>query len=77
MYDKKLLIIYILEILKKETDEEHHLTQTEIMRKLDSKYGQECDRRSVKSNIEALVEAGYDIVCDDGYYLAERELDDA
>lgn len=77
MYDKKLLIIYILEILKKETDEEHHLTQTEIMRKLDSKYGQECDRRSVKNNIEALVEAGYDIVCDDGYYLAERELDDA
>lgn len=77
MYDKKLLILQILEILKKETDEEHHLTQTEIVRKLDSKYGAECDRRSVKSNIEALIEAGYDIVCDEGYYLAERELDDA
>ena len=77
MYDKKLLILQILEILKKETDEEHHLTQTEIVRMLDSKYGAECDRRSVKSNIEALIEAGYDIVCDEGYYLAERELDDA
>ena len=47
------------------------------MRLLDTSYGINCDRRSVKSNIEALIEAGYDIVYEEGYYLASREFDEA
>lgn len=77
MYENKLLILRILEILKKESDEEHHLTQQDIMRLLDKCYEMTCDRRSVKSNIEALMEAGYDIVHNDGYFLASREFDQA
>ena len=77
MYENKLLILRILEILKNESDEEHHLTQQEILRLLDTSYGINCDRRSVKSNIEALIEAGYDIVYEEGYYLASREFDEA
>jgi len=37
----------------------------------------ECDRRSVKNNVESLKEMGYEISMEDGYYLMEREFDDA
>ena len=40
-------------------------------------YGMECDRRSVKSNIESLKELGYDISTEQGNRLLSREFDDA
>ncbi len=46
--NKKMLNMLILEILRKYTDEDHSLTQQEIIRLLDINYGMECDRRSVK-----------------------------
>ena len=67
----------ILEILKEYSDESHRLTQQEIIRKLKALYHMECDRRSVKNNIEYLQELGYDISTDCGYYLETREFDDA
>ena len=36
-----------------------------------------CDRRSVKANIIALKELGYDISIENGYRLMSREFDDA
>jgi len=36
----------------------------------------ECDRRSVKSNVQSLKEMGYDISMDKGYSLFSRENDD-
>ena len=60
--NKKLSIIYILEILKEHSDEKHPLTQNEILKKLNDIYGMECERKSVGANIENLIEAGYDIV---------------
>lgn len=74
---KKLLILLILKVLEKHSDALHHLTQQEIMRLLEIEYGMKCDRRSVKSNILDLIDLGYDINIDDGYYLASREFDDA
>ncbi len=74
---KKMLIMMILDILKKYSDEEHHLTQQEIMRLLKSEYGMSCDRRSVKANVEALKEMDYDIDMENGYALLSREFDDA
>lgn len=81
---KKMLNILILEILRKYSDEEHHLTQQEIMRKLKSEYGiEKIDRRSVRANVKSLFDMGYPIVgiADedvdvDGYYLEEREFED-
>ena len=73
---KKMLIILILEILKKYSDENHRLTQQDIVRLLDSEYGMKCDRRSVRNNILSLLELGYEINMDKGYYLVEREFDD-
>ena len=74
---KKLLILLILDVLQRNSDENHHLTQQEILRLLDAEYGVICDRRSVKSNVTDLIDLGYDINMDDGYYLASREFEDA
>ena len=81
MYDKELakrmLNFLILEILKEYSDEEHHLTQQEILRLLKLKYDVECDRRSVKSNVEALKSFGYDIDMENGYCLLERTFEES
>ena len=45
--NKKMLNMLILEILEQYSDEEHHLTQQEILRLLEHNYVMECDRRSV------------------------------
>jgi len=74
---KKMLNMLILEVLQKYSDEEHSLTQQEIIRKLDRDYGIECDRRSVKSNVLSLKEMGYEIDMEDGYRLVSRDFDDS
>ncbi len=75
--NKKMLNMLILEILQKYSDEEHALTQQEIIRLLDKNYGMECDRRSVKSNVLSLREMGYDISMEKGYRLLSRDFDDS
>lgn len=75
--NKKMLNMLILEILETYSDEEHHLTQQDILKILDRDYGMSCDRRSVKNNILYLMELGYDIDIEDGYFLATRKFEDA
>ena len=75
--NKKMLNMLILEILRQYTDEEHSLTQQEILKLLDQNYGMECDRRSVKNNVMSLKEMGYDISMEKGYRLVSREFDDS
>lgn len=75
--NKKMLNMLILDILKEYSDEEHKLTQQEIIRLLKANYDMECDRRSVKNNVLCLKELGYDISTDDGYYLAKRDFEEA
>ncbi len=75
--NKKMLNMLILEILQKYSDEEHSLTQQEIIRLLDKNYGMECDRRSVKNNVVSLKEMGYDISMEKGYRLLSRDFDDS
>ncbi len=79
--NKKMLNMLILEILRNYTDEEHSLTQQEIIKLLDLNYGMECDRRSVKSNVLSLKElgeeCGFEISMENGYRLISREFDEA
>ena len=75
--NKKMLNMLILEVLKKYSDEDHSLTQQDIIKLLDKNYGMECDRRSVKNNVISLKEMGYDISMDKGYRLESREFDDS
>lgn len=56
---KKLSLFNTLEILKKYSDEEHRLSQAEIVDLLKRDYEMEVDRRTVKSNIMDLTELGY------------------
>lgn len=75
--NKKLSILYVLEILKEYTDENHYLTQDEILKKIYSIYGMTCERKSIGANIDALIDFGYDIVKvpRKGCYLAERTIE--
>ncbi len=75
--NKKMLNMLILEILKEYSDQEHKLTQQEIIKLLKMNYDMECDRRSVKNNILYLKELGYDIYMEGGYFLATRDFEDA
>lgn len=76
--NKKMLNILILDILEQYSDEDHHLTQQEIIRHLRAQYGMDCDRRSVKNNIDALKEMGYEIETNNkGTFLAGRKFDNA
>ena len=77
---KKMLNILILEVLRTYSDDEHHLTQQEIIRRLKADYGiEKIDRRTVRDNVQSLVDMGYGIENegDDGYYMYEREFEDA
>lgn len=58
---KKLLIMNILDILRKYTDEDHRLSQREIADILKTEYDMTADRKAVKRNLMDLVEFGYEI----------------
>ena len=58
---KKLLIVNILDILKKYTDENHRLSQKEIAEILESEYNMTVDRKAVKRNLMNLIDFGYEI----------------
>ena len=58
---KKLLIINILDILEKYTDEDHRLSQKDIVEILKTEYMMNADRKSVKRNLMDLIDFGYEI----------------
>ena len=58
---KKLLIINILDILKKYTDENHRLSQKEIADILKNEYDMIAERKAIKRNLMNLIDFGYDI----------------
>ena len=60
-HTKKMLIMDILDILKKYTDADHRLSQKDICEILKTEYLMKVDRKSVKRNISKLLEEGYDI----------------
>lgn len=62
---KKMLIMNILDILKRYTDEEHKLSQKQIMDILWSDYDMAADRKTVARNLSNLMAAGYHIECRD------------
>ena len=58
---KKLLIINILDILKRYTDENHRLSQKDILMILETEYAMKVDRKAIKRNLMNLIEFGYNI----------------
>lgn len=58
---KKMLILNILDVLKRYSDENHRLSAREIGDKLEAEYAQKVDRKSIKRNLMNLINFGYDI----------------
>lgn len=58
---RKKLSFAILDILRKYTDEDHRLSQKDIIDILKTEYDMTADRKSVKRNITSLMEMGYEI----------------
>lgn len=76
--NKRMVNMQILKILQRYTDDDHSLTQQEILHKLRDEYGTVCDRRTVRNNIGFLGEMGYEIEQgEEGYRLLTREFEDS
>ena len=58
---KKLLILNILEILKRHTNPENPITQKKIAEYLENDYGMIAERKAIKRNLAELMEAGYPV----------------
>lgn len=75
---QRLKILYILDFLKRESDEEHRVTAADICEYLDSQ-GIAAERKSVYADISALTDYGADIVRSGsprGWFLASREFEE-
>ncbi len=75
---QKLKALYVLEILKKYSDEEHPLNSADIVGLL-AERGISAERKSVYDDIAALEFYGYDIIKTDtprvGWFIGEREFE--
>lgn len=58
---KKLLIMNILDILKRYSDEDHRLSQKDIVEILKNEYNMSAERKAVKRNLMNLIDFGYEI----------------
>jgi len=61
MQPKKMIILDILEILRKHTDKDHKLSQQQIQNLMESEYGMKVDRKTVRRNLSKLIEFGFPI----------------
>ncbi|MBQ8417782.1 MAG: WYL domain-containing protein [Phascolarctobacterium sp.] len=58
---KNMLVMNILEILKKHSDAEHPLNQKEIIDLLQREYQMTVDRKAIKRNLMNLIDFGYNL----------------
>ena len=77
LYEKNGNILYILNVLKKYSDEEHILKTTEIQRKVKEIYDVDIDTRTIRRNINLLkFKLDYDISTREengkGYYISKN-----
>ena len=76
--DQKLKLMYLLKILKENTDETHGITMQEIIQQLD-RYGIRAERKALYTDFDSLARLGYEIEREksDKYYykLLTRDLD--
>lgn len=55
---KKMMNMYIYDILRRNTDAEPPMTHREIQKRLESDYDMTVDRKAVKANLEDLINDG-------------------
>ena len=59
--NQKLKLFYLMKIFNEETDEDHGLTMSEIIEKLED-YGISAERKSLYDDINSLNDAGFEVV---------------
>jgi predicted DNA-binding transcriptional regulator YafY len=77
--NQKLKIFYILDHLQKNSHEDKPVRASELIDMLDRQHNIRCDRKTVYSDIAALMDYGIDIVTkpgkNGGYYIASRNFE--
>ncbi len=76
---QKLKLLYLIKMLEENTDENHPISTSDIIKYLESK-GIHAERKSIYNDMECLVEFGYDVVqvqsrLGGGYYLGSRAFE--
>ena len=74
----KIKLLKLLELLRRETDDEHPLTTAELLTKLEAE-GIPCDRRTLSKDISVLNSHGYEIMSvmighDKAYFVEDRSF---
>lgn len=76
--NQKAKLLYLEKIFLEYSDEEHPLSMSDIINKLEV-YGIKAERKSIYSDIECLINLGYDIILqkgkNGGYFLAGRDFE--
>lgn len=76
--NQKIKLLYLIDIFKKYTDEEHPLSANEICDRL-LKYGVEVERKSIYDDVDVLIRYGLDIITTRvpkrGYFLGGRDFE--
>lgn len=74
-----LRMMYVKEIIFEHTDETHFITASEIIDMLKNGYGITTTRKTLYSDIDTLIESGFDIECVRGrqnkYHVLSREFE--
>ena len=77
--NQKLKIFYILDYLQKNSHESRPVRAAELIEMLENRHNIHCDRKTVYSDITALIDYGVDIVTkpgkNGGYYIASRNFE--
>ena len=77
--NQKLKILYILDYLQKNSHEDHPVRAADLITMLDRQHNIHCDRKTVYSDVAALMDYGVDIVTkpgkNGGYYIASRNFE--
>ena len=77
--NQKLKILYILDYLQKNSHEDKPVRATELMEMLERRHNIQCERKTVYSDIAALIDYGVDIITkpgkNGGYYIASRNFE--
>ncbi len=75
--NQKLKLLYIVDILEKESDEEHPMPMQTLIERL-AEYEIKAERKSVYNDIDCLNDFGYDIIHtagkNGGYYMGSRRF---
>lgn len=78
MTPQKSRLLFLLELLNRETDEEHPITVAEIISRLNAE-GFSANRHTVVSDINTLMAHGVDVVCNKSrqnyYFIGERHFE--